>query len=125
MCCSSKKEREAAKYEKMYPKWERDDFNSDGTKAKDQIEIEKDIKKENDVILQAKFELYCEKFLEPSKDESCQLDFDEFKEIYRVCLMWNKILNEGSDRLIIYRRRLALANKNMEEYKQICKTLTA
>ena len=117
MCCSSKKEKEAAKYEILYPKWERDDFNSDGTKAQEQIQSEKEIREENDKILQAKFEIYCDKILEPAKDVSNQLDFDEFKEIYRVCLMWNKILNEGSNRIIVFRRRLALANKNMEEFK--------
>ena len=31
MCCSSKREREAAKYEKLYPKWEKDDYNEDGS----------------------------------------------------------------------------------------------
>jgi hypothetical protein len=125
MCCSSKKQKDAAKYEKLYPKWERDDFNSDGTKATYQVEQETEVKKENDAILEAKFLLYCDKILEPAKDGSNQLDFDEFKEIYRVCLMWNKILNEGSNRIIVFRRRLALANKNMEEFKQICQTLKA
>lgn len=37
--------------------------------------------------------------------------------------MWNKILHHGSARLLIERRRLALSNKNIEEYKQICKEL--
>lgn len=33
ICCSSKRERIAAMLEKEYPKWEKDDYNADGTKA--------------------------------------------------------------------------------------------
>ena len=51
--------------------------------------MENDVKKENEVILQAKFEIYCDKILEPAKDGSNQLDFDEYKEIYRnITLNW-------------------------------------
>lgn len=51
MCCSSKREREAAKYEQLYPQWEKDDYHEDGSITDEQHKIENEIKKQNDSIL--------------------------------------------------------------------------
>lgn len=44
LCCSSRREKNASSMaEKEYPKWEKDDFNTDGSQSKDQKKVEEEI----------------------------------------------------------------------------------
>ena len=72
-------------------------------------------------MLQAQFEEYMDKNLKQHADPlEPKIDFEAFSEIYKISLMWNKILFSDQKRQFLNHRRALLSKGKLEEYGKLC-----
>lgn len=55
-------------------------------------------------------------------DKSGNLTFDYFIKVYKASMIWNRILFADKKKDLVSRRRTAIKNKDMDEYKAVLQT---